>query len=126
MATGTLICAPRAGSIRTVRDHRHIDQRSLEFDRLVAVKLSADSSLRDRAVRNVERWLATASPAAQAVLLEWQGILRGPMSDLLELLVSSDERAVRLRQSSPFTGMFTVAERAAVLKDFQQRESNPA
>jgi hypothetical protein len=35
---------------------------------------------------------------------EWEALLNGNFDELLRFMVSSDERATRLRQSSPFTG----------------------
>lgn len=106
--------------------HRRIDERSLAFDQLTAEKLLADPALVDRGLANIERWLVTCSPAVRPVLLEWRGVLEGPLEDLLAIMLSTDERATRLRQSSPFAGVLSAAERNAILKRFQTRESLPA
>jgi hypothetical protein len=45
---------------------------------------------------------------------------------LVDTLLSTDERATRLRQSSPFAGVLTVAERNVILKRFQPSEPLPA
>jgi hypothetical protein len=109
-----------------MEDHRLIDERCLAFDRLITAKLVADPTLICRARTNVSRWLGTCSAAARPALLEWQEDLEKPIEDLISLLLSTDERAVRLRQSSPFAGMLPVAERASILKEFQNRESRAA
>lgn len=106
-----------------MKDHRLIDERSLAFDRLVVEKLRVDPSLVERARATVRRWLGTCSPDVQPALLEWQMILDGPRDALLELLQCTGERATRLRQSSPFAGIFTTAERTRIIQEFARRES---
>lgn len=109
-----------------MRDHRLIDERSLALHRLVAEKLRADPSFIERACANIHRWLGTCSPNLRPALLEWRMILDGPREALLDLLQCTDERATRLRQSSPFAGILTTAERTRVFQEFARRESNPA
>jgi hypothetical protein len=106
--------------------HRHIDERSLAFDRLTAQKLLAEPALVDRGLANLNRWLGTCSPAVRPVLLEWRELLQGPRKGVIDILLSTDEHACRLRQSSPFAGVLTVAERTTLLKHFHARESLPA
>lgn len=109
-----------------MKDHRLIDERSLAFDRLTAEKIQADPAVVERARATLARWLGTCSPRVRPVLLEWQAILEGPRADLLALLAATDERATRLRQSSPFAGVLTAAERTAILHEFHLRESATA
>ena len=109
-----------------MRRHGHIDDRSLAFDQLTVEKLLADPGLVDRGLANIQRWLGTCSPAVRPVLLEWQGLLEGPLENLVEIMLSTDERAIRLRQSSPFAGALTPEERTSILKRFHARESFPA
>ncbi|CAN5797081.1 hypothetical protein BH20VER1_BH20VER1_00550 [soil metagenome] len=109
-----------------MRDHRLIDERSLAFDRLTATKLAENPALLDRARASLRRWLATASPRVRPVLLEWQQLLDGPSAELMAVLAGTDERATRLRQSSPFAGLLSVAERTAIIREFQRRESTAA
>ena len=109
-----------------MKDHRLIDERSLAFDRLIAVKLRTQPALVGKARGNLARWLETVSPRARPDLLEWQRMLSGPLDDLLALLEATDERATRLRQSSPFCGILTPEERLAVIRAFHGRESAAA
>jgi hypothetical protein len=44
----------------------------------------------------------------------------------MAVLTGTDERATRLRQSSPFAGLLSVAERTAIIREFQRRESTAA
>lgn len=109
-----------------VIDHRQIDLRSLAFNRLVRAKVEGDPALVEKALGNIEHWLVTCSPRVRATLLEWKDLLNGPRETLLTLLTSSDERATRLRQSSPFAGVLTAAERSSVLRQFHPHEQASA
>lgn len=80
----------------------------------------------DKARANVVRWLETCSTGTRPALLEWQLLIAGPFDELLSLMEATDERATRLRQSSPFCGILTEAERLAVIREFQARESAAA
>ena len=105
-----------------MKDHRHIDERSRAFDRLVAEKLRRDPALVDKARANLSRWLQTCDPHSAADLLEWQRLVDGPLPELLAVLGSTGERADRLRQSSPFCGILTAAEGLAIVREFYTRE----
>ena len=109
-----------------MKDHRLIDERSLAFHRLVAKKLRSDATVLDLARANLERWKASASPRVRPVLAEWSALIDAPLDELLAVLTGEDERATRLRQSSPFAGALTSGERFAILREFQTRESHAA
>jgi ribosomal 50S subunit-associated protein YjgA (DUF615 family) len=49
--------------------------------------------------------------AHQHALEEWRDILSRPWPEIAALITDADEAAVRLRQSSPFAGVLTRAER---------------
>lgn len=95
--------------------HALLDQRALAMHRLIAEKLRRDPSLLAVAQANIARWKSTASPSALARLEEWEAILRQPLESILEVLTSESEEATRLRQSSPFCGILTPAERTHIL-----------
>ena len=109
-----------------MKDHRLIDERSLAFDRLIAAKLRRNPALVEKARGNLARWVKTCSAGARPDLLEWQCLLAGPFDELLVLMEATDERAARLRQSSPFCGILTEEERLGILREFQARESAAA
>ena len=109
-----------------LKDHRLIDERSLAFDRLVAEKIASDPGVLDHARANLERWLLTCSPRLRPTLLEWQELLNAQPERLRDTLLSTDEHAIQLRQSSPFAGVLTPSDRARILREFQLRESSPA
>lgn len=109
-----------------MKDHGLIDQRSLAFDRLTARKLAADPALLGRARQTVDRWLASCSSRVRPVLLEWRGILDRPVSEVIKVMLDESPDGARLRQSSPFAGVLSPAERTAILKEHQRREPVPA
>ncbi len=107
-----------------MRSHEWIDQRSLALDRAIAERLRAEPRLLDRARKTLDHWLEQRRPVVPFVLLEWQEILvQWPIERILELLTSADEDARRLRQSSPFCGILSAAERLAILKDYESRRA---
>ena len=101
-------------------DHARLDERSLALHRLVAQKLVADPSLLDLARANVARW-QSANDTPSFALAEWEQILSGPIDEITALLVDRSEHATRLRQSSPFAGILTDAERKAIYESFSAR-----
>lgn len=96
-------------------DHERLDARSLALHRLIADKIRQDVSLLEVARGNIARWQAengeTGDPSPHT---EWLVLIDGPVDQLLSLLEGQDQRATRLRQSTPFTGILTPAERDAV------------
>jgi hypothetical protein len=113
--------APCLFYTRRVRSHEWIDARSLALHEAVAAKLEARPQLLDVARANLARWLARDPAGA---LLEWARLLdQRPLDDILTLLRSSDERAARLRQSSPFAGVLTPEERLAILRQYDARRA---
>lgn len=107
-----------------ISDHLRIDARSLALHRLIAAKLLADPSLLDVARANVHRWQAGDAGPALA-LAEWEQILAGSPDEIARLITDTSETATRLRQSSPFTGILTDAERAAIYESYTARAYHP-
>ena len=101
-------------------DHARLDERSLALHRLVAQKLIADPTLLGLARANVARWKA-ANAAPSFALSEWEQILGQPIVEITALLVDRSEHATRLRQSSPFAGILTDAERKAIYESYAAR-----
>ncbi len=60
----------------------------------------------------MRRW-QEGDGAPSLALAEWEGILAGTTDQVVQILVDRSERATRLRQSSPFTGILTEPEYAA-------------
>jgi len=78
--------------------HRVIEARSLAMHCLIARKIEADRRLLAAARRNLAKWIARYGAA---------------------LITAADESATRLRQSSPFAGVLTSAERRRVYEAFR-------
>jgi len=99
--------------------HRIIEARSLAMHCLVARKIEADRRLLAAAQRNLARWIARYGDGAPRALDEWREILDRPWPEIAALMTGTDESAVRLRQSSPFAGVLTPAERRRVYEAFR-------
>lgn len=106
-----------------MKDHRLIDERGAAFDRLIAAKLRSDLTLLKKARANLSHWLRNADLRSTPDLIEWQHLLKRPLPELLAVLESTDERAIRLRQSSPFCGILTPSERLAIIREYHRREA---
>jgi len=105
-------------------DHSRLDARSLALHELVARKVLADPALLDKARANVRRWQESHGSPSFA-LAEWEQILSGPVDQVAKFLVERSEKATRLRQSSPFTGILTEPERLAVYESHSTRTYHP-
>jgi hypothetical protein len=95
--------------------HSVIDARSLEMDRLIAQRLRENPAVLDKARSVLARWMSSCDASVRPALDEWRAILDGPVSGVFAVLEGEDERSMRLRQSSPFCGILTPAERTAIL-----------
>lgn len=113
---------PRA----TARRHDWIDERSLALGQAIGEKLRANPSLVTQAQQRVAAWEEEAVRRGDLrvlpVLAEWREILRTYTVGALVTLLDEDtsERAARLRQSSPFVGVLTPEERAALFARFEE------
>jgi hypothetical protein len=103
-----------------VSSHRRIDERSLALHRAVAEKLRAHPELPEIARENLARWSRTAGRSLP-YLEEWQRILDGPADELLERIGREGEYMTALRQSSPFAGVLSPAERWAIYERFERK-----
>ena len=108
-------------SMQTVySDHSRLNERSLAMHRLIAAKVQADAGLLDRARSNLRRWQEVEG-CPKLALTEWERILGGPVDQVTRVLTDESERATRLRQSSPFAGILTDAERKAICESYSTR-----
>jgi hypothetical protein len=101
-----------------LRGHAIVDARSIAFHALIAEKIAARPGLLETARANVRRWQTTADRRLAPTLAEWEALLELPPPELLAFLTDPGERATRLRQSSPFTGILTTRERTEILLQF--------
>lgn len=98
------------------RDLTREAARSLALHRVIAARLRADP---DRVLRLAKRNLrvmrrANSDGSADPWFAEWERRLAGPLSGVVEVLVSHSQTAVDLRQVTPFAGVLTDDERRAV------------
>jgi hypothetical protein len=94
--------------------HRDIDLRNERQDRLLARRLRKDARLLHLARANLQRWKARDGNRPRTVFVEWQRILDHLSADqVADFLVSNTPMARRLRQSSPFLGLFHQSRRPA-------------
>jgi hypothetical protein len=106
---------------RAVRSHKWIEQRSLALHEAVAARLETQPDLIQAARANLRRWMQARPSAA---LREWQDLLdRAALTEIVALLRSPDETAARLRQSSPFAGFLTAAERQTIFSRYESRRA---
>lgn len=100
------------------RSHDWIDERSRALDLRTAEILRDRPELVAKGLENLDRWERARGP--HSVFSEWRAILAGAsMDELLSLLVENSERANRLRQSSPFTGILSPEERLAIFQHYE-------
>lgn len=87
--------------------HQAIDENNRAQDRLLAKQLRRNSRLLRPAQANLRRWKARDGKRPRRVFVEWQRILDylSP-NEIADFLVSDTPMARRLRQSSPFMGLF--------------------
>jgi hypothetical protein len=109
--------AATAGRSQLTRDQR----RSLWLHRAIAGRVAENPlpCLRT-ALTNLGTMMA-AHPRghAAAQLRAWQDLLAGPVEAVLDVLCSPSPESVELRQNTPFAGVLTDSERAAVLAAFR-------
>lgn len=105
-----------------VSDHKRIEERSLALHKEIASRILKDPRLLEipRAnLRKLEELLSREARRPPGWLLEWKRILEEMAPDeLAAFLVSPDEKATRLRQSSPFSGILTPRERWKIYETF--------
>jgi hypothetical protein len=99
--------------------HRIIEARSLAMHCLIARKIGAELGLLAIARRNVAAWAARYGDSVPRALEEWRAILEQPWPEIAALITDAGESASRLRQSSPFAGVLTPAERRRVYEAFR-------
>ena len=105
--------------VRRYSDHRILDARSLAMHCRIALKISRDPNLLNKAKENLKRWCAKSKGPKPRYLQEWEEILDRPWPAIAELITSMSEEATRLRASSPFAGVLSEKEREEVYAAFR-------
>lgn len=105
-----------------MKDHHAIDRRSLEMARRIVAKIDADPARAglDHARDVCRRWVERGNRSAR----EWMKILEGPWSEVRAILLDDSEEGRRLRQTDPFCGILTPAERWEIYREAVRREAS--
>ena len=89
----------------------------LELSRKLAKAIDLDTSLVRRAKEHVQRMLKSDHGSATKDIEEWHDILESySIRRLSQFLISTSQRANRLRQSNPLFAILTIEERSLLLK----------
>lgn len=100
--------------------------RALWLHRAVAGKVAADPEQILTKAEATARKLLTRAPAGAPWLRQWLAAIgRGPEA-VMRTLVSTDPLARELRANSPFAGVLSASERAAILASFARAGSSVA
>lgn len=120
---------PDAGSASPRRHltHEDLDARARALATAIAHRLDTDPGLAARARAHIAQRLPRASTGEQRELREWDRILRTmSLPRLRRFLVDPGERATRLRQTFPFTGILSAEEREELLDAHRRGELRDA
>jgi hypothetical protein len=114
---------PGSQVARPFSDHIRIDERSIALHRAVAERIRGNPKLMEEAILNLQRHLKLSfsdSRKPVSPLVEWQELLENQsLEETLDFMVSNSERAIRLRQSSPFAGILTPQERWRIYEAYR-------
>ncbi len=92
------------------------EERSKELHREIATKLRRNPDLWDIPKNNIARWKKRRKRPMPAHI-EWEQILeRLAKKEILSILEGESEESIRLRSSSPFTGILSDDERNAIFE----------
>jgi hypothetical protein len=96
-----------------------IERQISAMHRAIARRVRAgDPTPIARARANLDRWERDSFGGALPPAYEaWRAVLAQPVETILAVLEGDDERARRLRASSPFAGVLDPSERWAILRD---------
>jgi len=93
-----------------------IEERSLALHQVIARRLREKPEFLQVAKNNLERWIKRDGELP--AWMEWENILRKPITQIVDLMVSTSEKGRQLRQSSPFCGILTPQERWKIYESF--------
>lgn len=96
------------------------DRRSLAFHRAVADRLAEDPEPALEAARRHLRLLTRNHEHAAPILSRWRCWLDLPVAELINRMLDPGQDARDMRQVSPFAGVLSARERAAVLRSFRE------
>ena len=97
------------------------DERSIALHREIAKKLRSNPSLWDIPKKNIVKWKKMKGRFTPA-FLEWEHILsKNTKEQILSILEGDSEYSIRLRSSSPFTGILSENERKTIFEYYSQK-----
>jgi transcriptional regulator with XRE-family HTH domain len=99
------------------------DRRSLFLHRAIAEQLRRSPERVVRIARRNLRRMRDRHPEAAPLLEEWTRILGNPVSGITAVMTDPGMHARELRQVTPFAGVLTAAQRAAVYREFRRHEA---
>jgi hypothetical protein len=104
----------RTPTVHSPHEMHHLREiQSLQMHRRIAAMMERDpDAVIGKALRNLHAWAAHPHGSAmEPVFKEWLDLLaRMEPSEIAAFIVSDSERAVRLRQSTPFAGVLSPRE----------------
>jgi hypothetical protein len=100
-------------------NHRLLEARSLALHCLAAASIERRPELLEIARRNLANWRRARGGALPPALQEWEPILCRPWPEIAAIMTAPTEEGARLRQSSPFAGVLTPAQRRRVYEAFR-------
>jgi hypothetical protein len=100
-------------------DHRLLEARSLALHCLAAASIERRPELLEIARRNLANWRQAREGVLPAALEEWEEILSGQWPQIAAIMTAPTEEGARLRQSSPFAGVLSPAQRRRVYEAFR-------
>lgn len=97
--------------------HEEKDQQIMELSHRLSKAIECDTSLVRKAKEHIQRILKSGQGSATKEIEEWHDILESySIRRLSQFLISTSERANRLRQSNPIFAILNSDERSRLLK----------
>jgi hypothetical protein len=83
--------------------------------RAIAARIDEPALARARA--RVDTWLAEGGPVDRRWAERWRELLDAPVDVVAERLIADTPELTQLRQTTPFAGLLSPAERWAILRE---------
>jgi hypothetical protein len=111
---------PQAAPARAgYSSHRLLEARSLAMHAVIAQKIDRDPKLLEVPRNNLKRWSARWEKEAPAWHGRWCAIMDRPWPEIAAIMTEPSEEGAQLRQSSPFAGVLSAAERKRIYEAFR-------
>lgn len=117
--------AARRVSVRVMNLHRLAEERSLGYHGWIAERLTERPEILEIARRRVAEWMIESAPPPYYAI-EWSQILAGDTASIARFLVERSERAIELRQSTPFAGAIDPQSRWEIWRSVREEMERKA